>query len=484
MTRMKKIIHFFDRFAFKILILWVIVLSVLYSTLSIVRHNHFQSGGFDLGLYDQTVWQYSRFLWPYNTIKDRFILGDHLTLTLPLLSPLFWLWDDVRILLVFQAVAIASSSVAIFLLAKIRKFPAYVAFAVAWAYSLFYGIQYGVFFDFHPVLFGVALLAWFVYFFEIKKTTLWILFLSLALLTQENMGLALASLGCIYFFRREHRKYGIWFFIGGVIVSLLASKIVTWFSPVGFQYWPKISFNPIAIVTSLFDSEEKRQVWLYTLSSFSFLSLLSPGAMAAIVLDLAQYFSTGPEFSRMWSPFMHHRAILALFVCLGALEAFDFFRKKKISLFWVTLVLVVMTLVFQFVYHFPLNKLTKYEYWKYENWMGDNEKLIKEIPISSGIATQQSLISHLSHREKIYLVWPREHDFPEMPCGKISCWWLDFGGRPEYLLIDLHPNQWVTQLLETNDHVLSALVNMEKMGKIKKVSSVGDARLYSIHYSD
>ena len=122
MTRMKKIIHFFDRFAFKILILWVIVLSVLYSTLSIVRHNHFQSGGFDLGLYDQTVWQYSRFLWPYNTIKDRFILGDHLTLTLPLLSPLFWLWDDVRILLVFQAVAIASSSVAIFLLAKFGSF--------------------------------------------------------------------------------------------------------------------------------------------------------------------------------------------------------------------------------------------------------------------------------------------------------------------------------------------------------------------------
>ena len=203
-------------------------------------------------------------------------------------------------------------------------------------------------------------------------------------------------------------------------------KVVTWFSPVGFQYWPKISFNPIAIVTSLFDSEEKRQVWLYTLSSFSFLSLLSPGAMAAIVLDLAQYFSTGPEFSRMWSPFMHHRAILALFVCLGALEAFDFFR-KKISLFWVTLVLVVMTLVFQFVYHFPLNKLTKYEYWKYENWMGDNEKLIKEIPISSGIATQQSLISHLSHRKKYILYGQENMIFQKCPAEDkllvAGFWW-------------------------------------------------------------
>ncbi|MBI3559955.1 DUF2079 domain-containing protein, partial [Candidatus Gottesmanbacteria bacterium] len=85
----------------RLLVIWIILLSVLYSTLSIIRHNHFQSGGFDLGVYDQAVWQYSRFQWPYNTIKDRFILGDHLTLTLPLLAPLFWFWSDARTLLIF-----------------------------------------------------------------------------------------------------------------------------------------------------------------------------------------------------------------------------------------------------------------------------------------------------------------------------------------------------------------------------------------------
>jgi len=39
-----------------VLIGWIVVLSVAYSTLSIIRHNHFQSGGFDLGIYDQAVW--------------------------------------------------------------------------------------------------------------------------------------------------------------------------------------------------------------------------------------------------------------------------------------------------------------------------------------------------------------------------------------------------------------------------------------------
>ncbi|MBI3559953.1 hypothetical protein HY087_02395 [Candidatus Gottesmanbacteria bacterium] len=40
---------------FKLLIGWLVALSIAYSTLSIIRHNHFQSGGFDLGIYDQAV---------------------------------------------------------------------------------------------------------------------------------------------------------------------------------------------------------------------------------------------------------------------------------------------------------------------------------------------------------------------------------------------------------------------------------------------
>ena len=106
----------------KLFIGWLIALSIAYSTLSIFRHNHFQSGGFDLGIYDQAVWQYAHFQWPYNTIKDRFILGDHLTLTLPLLAPLFWLWEDVRMLLIFQGFWISFSALAIYNIAKVRKF--------------------------------------------------------------------------------------------------------------------------------------------------------------------------------------------------------------------------------------------------------------------------------------------------------------------------------------------------------------------------
>ncbi|MEK6852625.1 MAG: DUF2079 domain-containing protein, partial [Nanoarchaeota archaeon] len=99
----KEFILLFEKYSVKILFAWIIILFVLYSMLSIVRHNNFQSGAYDLGLYDQSIWQYSQFQIPYSTIKNRIVLGDHLALTLPILSPLFWVWDDARMLLIFQA---------------------------------------------------------------------------------------------------------------------------------------------------------------------------------------------------------------------------------------------------------------------------------------------------------------------------------------------------------------------------------------------
>lgn len=488
----------------RFLIVWILLLSILYSTLSILRHNHFQSGGFDLGIFDQTIWQYSRFFKPYNTIKDRFILGDHLSLTLPLLAPLFWLWDNVRILLIFQAVWLSFSSLAIYKLARIRKFSPLTSLNLSFVYSLFYGIQFAVFFDFHAVIIGVGLIAWLAYFLErmkevekksapkpqkrfhfLKNQQKKLLFATivLLLLTKENMGIALASLGLIYFFKKEHRPLATAFIIGGFAWSLLAAKVIALFSPhVGFQYWPEISLEPLKIVREFFNAEEKRLVWFYSFSWFSFLPLLSPGAILAVVLNLAQYFVTGPEFARMWSPLMHHRAILAPFLLLGVLDVLKLLKRRGLKPQTISIFLVIIALGLQYYFHFPLNKLSKPIYWKNQSWMDDNRALFQSIPPDASLVAQQSLIPHLSHRKKIYLAWPREHDFDPLINGQESGWWLDFGNQPEYLVVDLHPNQWLTQLLESNENFGSAVENMEKAKKITLEKEINFAKLYRINY--
>src|SRR3989344_8379195 len=189
-----------EYFSLPILLIWVGILSFLYCALSIQRHNQYQSGAFDLGIYDQALWQYSQLQFPYNTIKERFILGDHLTLTLPLLAPLYWLWNDVRAILMFQSLWIVVSTIPIYFLCRIRKLPTTTSLILAILYSIFYGIQFAVYFDFHPIVIGVGFLAWTLYFYEFGKKRLYILFLILTLATQENMGLAVACVGLIYFF--------------------------------------------------------------------------------------------------------------------------------------------------------------------------------------------------------------------------------------------------------------------------------------------
>jgi uncharacterized membrane protein len=469
-----------DRLMGRLLAVSAAVLAVAYSTLSIVRHTRFQSGGFDLGIYDQSVWLYSRFLWPYNTIKERFILGDHFTLTLPLLSPLYWIWPDPKILLIFQAVFVSASSIAVFRIARIRGLTPWASYVIALLYLLFYGVQYGIFFDFHPILPGLALVAWMLYFLESGRKKSFVLMLPLVILTQENMSIVLISLGFIYIFRQAYRKTGLMFISVGAVAAPILSRVIAALSPVGFQYWPEISLNPAINLVRMFDSEEKRQVMLYTFSWFSFLPLFSPGAVAAIFIDLAQYFVTGGEFARMWSPFMHHRAILSIFVTLGTIGVLERVRKNTRLLNVVAAVLLVSAMFQQYYFHFAVNKLTKPSFWAYEQWMADNEVLFREIPPDASVAATQSIVPHLSRRKEIYLVWPRMHDIDSKPCGQVSCWWLDWGGNPEYLVVDMHPNQWLTQLLETNEHVALALDAMTADGRIQQVRAVGDARLYRI----
>jgi len=471
-----------EKFAPKILAVWITLLSIFYSLLSLIRHNNFQSGAFDLGIFDQAIWQYAHFLYPYNTIKERFILGDHLTLTLPLFAPLFWVWDDVRILLVTQAVWITLSTIAIYKIARLRKFSGLVALGVSIVYSIFYGIQFGVYFDWHPVIFGVGLLVWLAYFFETKKWKLFWVTLILMLLTQENMGIGLASLGCIYFFQKQYRKKAVLFFVGGILVSLLSVYIVSKLSPVGYQYQPKIASNPITVIQQFYDIHDKQLVWLYTFSGFAFLPLLSPGSILAVILDLSQYFAAANEFGHMLTPYLHLRAILAVFVALGTLDALKLLKKWRINPLYVTLVLVLFVLMQQYAFHFPLDKLSKRIYWQSTPWMADINALLPSVPKDVPVAATQHIVPHLSHRNEIYLIWPRQKTGKEAEklCHKETCWWLDFAGKPKYLVVDLDNTQWITQLLESPANFQMAVTNMIHAGKIKEYKRVNTAYIYTV----
>jgi uncharacterized membrane protein len=103
-------------------VLWLLILAyaVFFSVASIRQHDAFITGKADLGHFDQPIWNslHGRLL--VRTQQDRQLtrLTDHFE---PILVPLslgFAVWDDVRMLLVLQAVAVALGALPVFLLAR------------------------------------------------------------------------------------------------------------------------------------------------------------------------------------------------------------------------------------------------------------------------------------------------------------------------------------------------------------------------------
>src|SRR5438552_17989013 len=77
-----------------------LIAAITYAAVGIYRHDHFASNAFDLGVQDQTVWGYSQLRVIPNTV-DRIpnLPRDHVHLVLLTVAPLYWIWDDARVLL-------------------------------------------------------------------------------------------------------------------------------------------------------------------------------------------------------------------------------------------------------------------------------------------------------------------------------------------------------------------------------------------------
>jgi uncharacterized membrane protein len=82
----------------------VLLFAFAYALLGIVRHRHFGSSAYDLGIFDQAVWHLSRFEAPASTISGfSNILGDHFYPIIALFAPLYWIAPRPETLIVATA---------------------------------------------------------------------------------------------------------------------------------------------------------------------------------------------------------------------------------------------------------------------------------------------------------------------------------------------------------------------------------------------
>jgi uncharacterized membrane protein len=124
---------------------------------SVVRHHLFQSGGYDLGIFDQAVYLISRGEVPFSTIRGIHILGDHAAFILYPLSLLYRIVPSVYWLFGIQALALTLGALAVYHLALQAEIDSGRARTIAAAYLLYPAIFNANLFDFHPEVLAVPL---------------------------------------------------------------------------------------------------------------------------------------------------------------------------------------------------------------------------------------------------------------------------------------------------------------------------------------
>src|SRR4029077_3879706 len=124
-------------------------------------------------------------------------LGVHFDPFLALLVPLWWAWSNPIILVIAQAVAVASGALPVYWLARKHLASNGLALVFAIAYLLYSPTQFNTFtpVGIHAVSFAIPLLRYAIWFLDNDRLILFAAFAALAATTKEEIALAAGGLG-------------------------------------------------------------------------------------------------------------------------------------------------------------------------------------------------------------------------------------------------------------------------------------------------
>jgi uncharacterized membrane protein len=391
----------------------VLAAAAVYATYSIVRHTNLGTGGFDLGIFDQAVWHYSRLEEPASSIKGfSNVLGDHFSPIVALLAPLYWIWPDPRMLLLAQALLVASATVPIFLFTRGRlgRAPAYLLTA---SYGLFWGVHEAIGFDFHEVAFASPIVAWLVLAVDRRRWTGYWIAVALLLLVKEDLSFLVVFVGIYLATLREYRRAALTAAVGVGWYFLATEVLIPAFSDgVSFQYWtytqfgdelPEAALNAITepwrVAEVVVDDEQKVRTLGYLFLPFLALALCSRLVLLAIPLVAARLLSTVENF---WETNYHYSLVLAPILLMAAADALPrvlrLIRERRRHAAAVSVSAAIAAINLGLATQFDLADLTRSSFWTKDASERDAEAVLERVPPGESVAAQNNLAPHLARR--------------------------------------------------------------------------------------
>lgn len=399
----------------------IFVYVAVIGSVSLLRHNNFQTQAWDMGIFTQTLWNASQGRGMVNSIEEiPNHFGVHMSPILYLLLPGFLIFPSVYYLLIIQALALALGAWPLYLFAgKIlerRDFA--LIFAVGY---LFYPALHWVnLFDFHPVAFLVpALLASFYFFSEARRVWFWI-FTAIAASSQEDAVLAVIFVGLFLAVinRRENknRNMALCAALAALAYFIISIKIIMPYFGGGllridryaglggsaFEIAQNLFLNPLLFLKTAFGASKLAYFfWLFL--PVAFLPFAHMPALLLLIPGLLENLLTA--FQNQFSGFYQYDSMLIAGIFTAGVYGFKSILQRwpdrEPLLKWA----LICAIFIGFLFRSPVSPI----YFPAELFKSGERRqilsdIVKNIPAGVSVSAHTNIIPHLANRERLYML--------------------------------------------------------------------------------
>lgn len=378
---------------------------------SSIRHALFQSGAYDLGIYDQVVYLISQGEPPISSILGFHHMGNHAAWAVYPLALLYKIYPDVHWLLAVQAVALALGALPTWYLAREAGLKESQAVAVAAAYLLYPVVFNANLFEFHPEVMAIPVLLAAVLAARLGKISWFCLSIIFVLGCKDVLSLTVAAMGIWLLVFEKRRSAGAFALCAGIAWFLIASQlIIPFFSgsePAAVERYsylgnsvPEIASNLVLKPGLVFS----KVISLRTLEYVGLIILpviwgLSPQHLTPLISTIPTVVVNILAAKQMQRDLIHQYSlpvlpflILAVIATLAAGQGW--LRSKRAIVLWSLLAFLALA-KYGFFWSIYLGSL--------DTWQATREA-IAQISTAGGVLTTNRIAPHLTHRRLIQFV--------------------------------------------------------------------------------
>jgi uncharacterized membrane protein len=423
------------------------IVAAVYAVFEIQQQRHFQTAGYDLGIFDQAIHGYAHFRAPtslmkgvHNNFGTHFSeLGDHFSPILALLGPVYRIWPHATTLLIAQGVLFAASTPSIWMFSA-RRLGRPAAYLVMVGYSLAWGLQAAMGADFHEIAFAVPLLAFSLERLDAGKLRASVIAMVALILVKEDFGLVIAAYGILLGLRTRQWKLAAGLIVGGLVATIIIDDaIIPAFGGKSGYYWsyytqlgpnPRAALwhvirHPLSTLHLAITPHAKVRLiyWLY--APLGFLSLFSPIVLLSLPLLAERLFSNNPNH---WTLTHQYSAAFMPILTLAAVDTVGRVRRFVVgpqtgrrraqrphlaaNSLGVVFGLGALLVAVWACTKMPFDQLTKGAEWKTSSYEKAEQAAVSVVPNGATVEASDILAPHLVDRAKVMLLDATPHGAP------------------------------------------------------------------------